>query len=67
MEKPLTVKQIAGLASVPEAFVHRAMRRGQLPSQESAVVGEWLRTVFGRERRQGDDARRSLMEGSRAW
>lgn len=67
MEKPISVKQIAELAAVPEAVVHRAMRRGHLPSQEPEVVGEWLRTVYERDRRQTADDRRSFMESPRAW
>lgn len=67
MEKALTVKQIAELASVADSVVLRAMRRGHLPSQEPVVVGEWLKTLFERDRSLGAEERKRLLEGSRAW
>lgn len=50
--KPLAVIQIAELANTDEDEVRRAMRRGELPSQEAFIVREWLHGRWERRTRR---------------
>jgi len=50
--RPLTVIQIAELAACGEDEVRRAMRRGELPSQEAPTVRVWLEARWERRTRR---------------